>query len=220
MKIRDGVSASGVGIPGIHVPVCRLPQISSVPQLTCLPQLSVLRVECLVDGVLKGVAFAELVVVVFRLVPVFEVEVVVCEEVVVVLGADYFGLQLLLDVLVGVEVGGLVLAQLVVVVLVVEVFGAQVVALGQRVSELVHYLLETSLGLLTHLLCEWRVGVNLQQLDLLVDVVHGLLQVALLAVGGEVEWLEGRKGSHELLVAEHSLALAPHLPADRLELLP
>lgn len=109
---------------------------------------------------------------------------------------DYLGLQLLFDVFVGVEVGCLVLAQLVVVVLVVEVLRAYVGVLGQGVSELFDDLLEASPRLARVFVLEGSVGVDLEEFYLLVDVVHCALEVALLAVGGEIEGLEGREGTH------------------------
>ena len=131
-----------------------------------------------------------------RFVALLQVQVVVGEEVVVVLRAHYLGLELLFDVLVGVEVGRLVLAELVVVVLVVEVLGTDVGVLRQGVSELFHHFLEACAGLARVLLLDGSVGVDLEQFHLLVYVVHRTLEVALLAVGGEVEGLEGRKRTH------------------------
>lgn len=89
-----------------------------------------LRIQSTGYGVIEGVTLAEFVVIVLRFVALLEVQVVIREEVVVVLRADDFCLELLFDVLVGIEVGCLVLPQLVVVVLVVEVFGADVGALS------------------------------------------------------------------------------------------
>lgn len=155
-----------------------------------------LRIHRPRHGVIKGIALAELVVIVFRFVALLEVLVVVRKEVVVILWADYLGLQLLFDVFVGVEVGCLVLAELVVVVFVVEVLGTDVGVLGQGVSELFYDLLEASPRLARVFFLEGSVGVDLEEFYLLVDVVHCALEVALLAVGGEIEGLEGRKGTH------------------------
>lgn len=155
-----------------------------------------LRIHRPGHGVIKGIALAEFVVIVFRFVALLEVLVVVRKEVVVILRADYLGLQLLFDVFVGVEVGCLVLAQLVVVVLVVEVLGTYVGVLGQGVSELFDDLLEASPRLAWVFFLEGSVSVDLEEFYLLVDVVHRALEVALLAVGGEIEGLEGRKGTH------------------------
>lgn len=105
--------------------------------------------------------------------------------------ADYLGLKLLFDVFVGVEVGCLVLTQLVVVVLVVEVLGTYVGVLRHRVSELFYDFLEACPGFTWVFFLEGSVGVDLEQFNLLVDVVHCALEVALLAVGGEIEGLEG-----------------------------
>lgn len=131
-----------------------------------------LRIQRAGHGVVEGVALAELVVVVLRFVALLKVQVVVRKEVVVVLWADYLSLQLLLDVLVGVEVGGLVLPQLVVVVLVVEVLGTDVGVLRQGVSELFDHLLEACARLSGVFFLERSVGVDLEQLYLLVNVVH------------------------------------------------
>lgn len=73
-------------------------------------QITSLRIQGAGHWVIKGVALAELVVIVLRFVALLEVQVVVREKVVVVLRTHDFGLDLLLDVLVGVEVGRLVLS--------------------------------------------------------------------------------------------------------------
>lgn len=128
--------------------------------------------------------------------------------------ADYLGLKLLFDVFVGVKVGCLVLTQLVVVVLVVEVLGTYVGVLRQGVSELFYDFLEACPGLAWVFFLEGSVGVDLEQFNLLVDVVHCALEVALLAVGGEIEGLERREGTHKLLVGEPFLVLPSDLADD------
>jgi hypothetical protein len=154
-----------------------------------------------------------------RFIALLQVQVVVREEMVVVLRAHNFRLHLLLNVLVGIVEGGLVLPQLSIVVFIVEVLRTQMRALSRRVSKLLNHLLETSPGLPGLVLLGRGVGIDFEQLYLLVDVVDCPLQVALLAVGGEAEGLEGRKGAHQLLVGEPLRVATPHLTADRLELL-
>ena len=68
------------------------------------------------------------------------------------------------------------------------------------IPELVNHLLETCLCLARLLLFKWCVCINFQQFDLFVDVVDGLLKVALFSVGGETQGLKWRKSSHQLLI--------------------
>ena len=80
-----------------------------------------LRIQSFIDVVLEGISFSKFIVVVFHFVSVLQVEVVVGEEVVVVLGSYHLVLVFLFDVFVGVEECCFVLSKLVVVVFVVEV---------------------------------------------------------------------------------------------------
>jgi hypothetical protein len=164
---------------------------------------SVFGVESLGKWVVIGVPFAELVIVVLSLVPLIQMQVEVSKEMVMVLGT-YEAirarelLMLLLMVFVGVNVVGLVLSQLVVVVLVVKVFVGVANAFVGRVPEVVNHFLEACarLALLHDPLIQIGqiVGVYLQLVHLLVDVLHRLLDVALLAISGEAKRFERRQG--------------------------
>ena len=80
-----------------------------------------LRIQSFIDVVLEGISFSKFIVVVFHFVSILQVEVVVGEEVVVVLGAYHLVLVFLFDVFVGVKECCFVLSKLVVIVFVVEV---------------------------------------------------------------------------------------------------
>ena len=96
-----------------------------------------------------------------RFVALLEMQVVICEKVVVVLRANYFCLQFFLDVFVGVVEGGLVLPQLPIIIFIVEVLRTHMRALSHRVSELVDHLLKTCLSFARLLLLWWSVSVDL-----------------------------------------------------------
>ena len=72
--------------------------------------------------------------------------------------------------------------------------------LGDGVAELLEDFLEAGFGLTGVLLLKRGIGVDLEQLYLLVDVVDYLLEVALLSVGWEIQRLKGRKGTHHLFI--------------------
>ena len=78
-------------------------------------------VECFSDVIFEGIAFSELIVVVFHFISLFEVEVVIREEVIVVLRSYHFVLILFLNVFIGIEKGGFVLSQFVVVIFIIKV---------------------------------------------------------------------------------------------------
>lgn len=93
--------------------------------------------------------------------------------------------------------------------------------LSHRVTVLLQHLLKTSTSLLrSRLFIEGSVSVDVQQLHLLVDMIQSLLQVALLAVGWKVQWLERRKRPHQFFVTQKMFVLSPNLPTNRLKLLP
>ena len=185
-----------------------------------LSKSSNLRVKGLANRVLKGIPFPKLVVVMLGLVPLLKMHVVIRKEVIVILRADDFVLQFLLDVSIRVEEGGLVLPQLVVVVFIVEVVRGEMGSLGGWVAELLQHLLETCSRLGSLALVERRVGIDIEDLDLLGDVVHGFLKVAAFSVGRKIQWLEGRESPHQFFVTQRPLVLGSNFPADGLELLP
>ena len=88
------------------------------------------------DGVVEGVTLTEFVVVVFSLVSFLQIEVIVCEKVVMVLRTHHLGLHFSFHFLVWVKVGGFVLPQLVVVIFVVKIVGGKMVALSRWVAKL------------------------------------------------------------------------------------
>ena len=67
--------------------------------------------------------------------------------------------------------------------------------LSHRVPELFQNFPKASSCLLLIGLLEGLAHINVQQLDLLCYVVHGLLKVRLLPIGREVQRLEGGQGS-------------------------
>lgn len=94
-------------------------------------------------GILERVPFPEFVVVVLQFVPLLQVQVVVREKVVVVLGADHLVLHLPLHIFVRIEEVCPILFQLVVVVLVVEVLPAHSIFLHAGVAVVFHRLVES-----------------------------------------------------------------------------
>lgn len=94
-----------------------------------------LGVECFRNRVIECVSLSELVVVVFWFIALFEVQVVVGEEVVVILRAYNLILQFLFDIFVGIVEGGLVLSELPVIIFVIEVFWAKMGPLGGWIPE-------------------------------------------------------------------------------------
>lgn len=96
----------------------------------------------------------------FRFVALFEMKVVICEEMVMVLWANYFCLQFFLDVFVGVVKGGLVLPQLPIIIFIVEVLRTHMRALCHRVSKLVDHLLKTCLCFTRLLLLGWCISID------------------------------------------------------------
>jgi hypothetical protein len=159
-------------------------------------------VKHLFNLILEGIPFSKFIVVVLSLISFLEVHVVLAEEVVVVLRTDHLILQFFLYIFVRVKEGGLVLSELIVIIFVVEIVGSEMGALGDGVAELFQNFLETCAGLalLSTVLREGGIGVDVEKFDLLCDVVHGFLEVALFSVGGEVQRFKGGKSSHKLLI--------------------
>lgn len=81
-----------------------------------------LRIQRLGNRILEGIPLPKLIIIMLRLIPLLQIQIVVPKEVIVILRANDLHCQLLLHVLVGVVVGGLILTELVVVVFIVEVF--------------------------------------------------------------------------------------------------
>lgn len=94
------------------------------------------------------------------------------------------------------------------------------VSLCHWVPKLIHHLLEPRPCLLSVLLIKRRVSINVQQLHLLVNVVHRLLKVALLAISWKVQGLKRRKCSHQLLVTQNLFIFTPNFASNCFELLP
>lgn len=183
-------------------------------------KISLFRIHSLSNRIFKSIPFPEFIVIVLRLVPLLQIQIVIRKEMVVVLRANNLILQFLLHVLVRVKISRFVLPQLVIVVLIIKIFGTQMVALCHRVTKLIYYLLEPCPCLLRVLLIKRGVSINVQQLHLLVNVVHRLLKVALLAVSRKVQGLKRRKCSHQLLVTQNLFIFTPNFASNCFELLP
>ena len=86
-------------------------------------------IEGLGDRILKSVPLPKLIIVVLQLIPLLQVQVIIREEMVVILGSYHLILHLALDILVRGEVVRAILFELVVVALVVEVLPCTLVCL-------------------------------------------------------------------------------------------
>ena len=159
------------------------------------------RIECFIDVIFKSVSFTEFIVVVLHFVSLLEVEVVIWEKVVMVLRTYHLVLVFLLYVFVWVEVGCLVLSQFVVIVLIVEVIWGKVSTLSFWISELLQNFLESCSCSWWVKLRVWRCCINIKQLDLLGDIVHGSLEITFFSISWKIERFEGRKSSHKFFVA-------------------
>jgi hypothetical protein len=144
---------------------------------------------------------------VFCFVSFLQIKVVIRKEMVVVLRADHLILQFLLDVLVGVKECCLVLAQFVVIVLIIEIFRIHVSAFRQRISELIHNSLKASGSFSTSFLLFVRqeLCIDIELMDLLINILHCFLNVALLSISGEVQWFKRGKHPHHLLIGNGSI---------------
>ena len=77
--------------------------------------------------------------------------------------------------------------------------------------------MEASLRLFS-LFFERRICINFKQLDLVIDIVHSLLEIALLAVSWKVQRLKRRESSHKFFIGEQLLAFASDLSANSFKL--
>ena len=76
------------------------------------------------NRILKSISFSEFIVIMFAFIALFEVHIVICEEMIVILWANYFVLHFSLYVFIRIIESCLVLFQLIVVIFIVEIFRA------------------------------------------------------------------------------------------------
>ena len=142
------------------------------------------------NRILKSISFSEFIVIMFAFIALFEVHIVICEEMIVILWANYFVLHFSLYVFIRIIESCLVLFQLIVVIFIVEIFRAQMSPLSYWVSKFIKDLLEACFSLFRIFFLERYIGIYVKQLNLLIYIINGLLEVTFLPISRKVEWLK------------------------------
>ena len=74
-------------------------------------------------------------------------------------------------------------------------------SLSHWVTKLIKYLLKPCFSLFCIFLLIWDICVYVKQLDLFINIIDSLLEIAFLTISREVQRLEWWEGSHDLFIA-------------------
>lgn len=149
------------------------------------------------NGIFKCIPLSELVIIMFGLVPLIKIEVVFGKEMIVILWANKF-IWVGILAFIGVEKSSFVLPQFVVIIFVIEVFVGLWGSFIGCGSEVIDYLLKACLFGFFHDRLLNRSDVNIESAQLIINIVHSLLDVGLFSIGWEVKRFERREGTKQL----------------------
>ena len=118
---------------------------------------------------------------------------------IMILGSNHINLKFLFDVFVGLKVVVPVLSELVIVVLIIEVFVSEVIILRASILIIIHDLIESFgsflfEGMIRIIIIRQWFYIYLELRDLLVDILHCLLEIVFFSVNWEVNGFEWGQG--------------------------
>ena len=157
--------------------------------------ISKFNVHSFWNRIFKSVSLTKLIVVMFRFVSFVQVHVIVRKKVIMILRADHisFILIFLLNVFIRIKKWSLILSKLVIIIFIIKVF----VCLGSPVS-CIYHILHNSFEACWCFFCSILllnrqiICINLKLLNLLINIIHCFLNIALFSISRKVQRLKGR----------------------------